>query len=236
MRPRSVRRPHVAPPARPGGMLGSCHDLVPVGRMARAVRGRRRRRGALTGLLFVAVSINLKQILELPTLPTRAAETLSIMIGRLLLSVFMLVPGQSDAALGAEILTLGAFLAAVLLARRLRMPRRKEDPLTWTAVPLAVVLAGTVPMVIAGISVLASAGAGFVAGRRGSTRLRRRHPERLDPPRRDHALTRPRAARRPRPTPSRPHRPARTAPAAHRPSSQRPEWRVTQARNPLVTR
>ncbi len=129
--------------------------------MARAVRGRRRRRGALTGLLFVAVSINLKQILELPTLPTRAAETLSIMIGRLLLSVFMLVPGQSDAALGAEILTLGAFLAAVLLARRLRMPRRKEDPLTWTAVPLAVVLAGTVPMVIAGISVLASAGAGF---------------------------------------------------------------------------
>src|SRR6266568_4197203 len=140
MRPRSVRRPHVAPPARPGGMPGSCHDLVPVGRMARAVRGRRRRRGALTGLLFVAVSI---------------------MIGRLLLSVFMLVPGQSDAALGAEILTLGAFLAAVLLARRLRMPRRKEDPLTWTAVPLAVVLAGTVPMVIAGISVLASAGAGF---------------------------------------------------------------------------
>src|SRR6266704_2360240 len=104
MRPRSVRRPHVAPPARPGGMPGSCHDLVPVGRMARAVRGRRRRRGALTGLLFVAVSINLKQILELPTLPTRAAETLSIMIGRLLLSVFMLVPGQSDAALGAEIL------------------------------------------------------------------------------------------------------------------------------------
>ena len=42
---------------------------------------------ALTGLLFVAVSINLKQILAFPTLPTRAAETLSVMIGLLLVEI-----------------------------------------------------------------------------------------------------------------------------------------------------
>ena len=39
---------------------------------------------ALTGLLLVAVSINLKRILDFPSLPTRAAETLSIVLGLLL--------------------------------------------------------------------------------------------------------------------------------------------------------
>ena len=57
---------------------------------------------ALTGLLFVAVSINLTRILEFEILPTRAVETLSIMIGLLLLSVIMLVPGQGSTLLGAR--------------------------------------------------------------------------------------------------------------------------------------
>jgi modulator of FtsH protease len=51
---------------------------------------------ALTGLIFVAVSINLAQILADRKLPTRAAETLSILVGLVLLSVFMLVPGQDS--------------------------------------------------------------------------------------------------------------------------------------------
>ena len=35
---------------------------------------------ALTGLLFVAVSLNLRQILAFPSLPLRVGETLSITI------------------------------------------------------------------------------------------------------------------------------------------------------------
>ena len=116
---------------------------------------------ALTGLLFVAVSINLRQILDFPSLPTRAAETLSIVLGLLFLSVFMLVPGQSQAVLGCEILALGLAIAAILLTRRLRLPRGKDDPLKWTAVPIIVIVAATVPMVAAGISVLAGAGGGL---------------------------------------------------------------------------
>jgi hypothetical protein len=84
---------------------------------------------ALTGLLFVAVSINLTRILEFEILPTRAVETLSIMIGLLLLSVIMLVPGQGSTLLGAEILVLGVVLTAVLLPKRLRIPRNKAEPL-----------------------------------------------------------------------------------------------------------
>ena len=116
---------------------------------------------ALTGLIFVAVSINLAQILADRRLPIRAAETLSILIGLLLLSVFMLVPGQSRVLLGIEIGGLGVVLGTVLLAQRLRLPRAPGEPRTWSVVPLIVILAATVPMAAAGISVLAHAGGGL---------------------------------------------------------------------------
>ena len=69
---------------------------------------------ALTGLIFVAVSINLAQILNDRRLPIRAAETLSVLLGLPLLSVFILVPGQPRAALGTEIGVLGLLMAAFL--------------------------------------------------------------------------------------------------------------------------
>jgi modulator of FtsH protease len=116
---------------------------------------------ALTGLIFVAVSINLAQILKYRALPVRAAETLSVLGGLLLLSVFVLVPGQSRVALGIEILLLGLVLAAALLYGRLRLPRTAGEPWTWTVAPLIVILAGTVPMIVAGISLLAAVGGGL---------------------------------------------------------------------------
>ena len=116
---------------------------------------------ALTGLLFVAASLNLKQILAYPSLPVRVGETLSIMLSLVLLSVFMLVPGQGRTAAGAEILLLGVVLTGVLLYWRLRLPRGPGDPLRWTLVAAGIVLAATVPMIIAGVSVLAGSGGGF---------------------------------------------------------------------------
>jgi hypothetical protein len=83
------------------------------------------------------------------------------MLGLLLVSVFMLVPRQSRGVLGTEILAPGLVIAGILLTRRLRLPRGKGDPLTWTASPIAVIVAATVPMVVAGISVLAGAGGGL---------------------------------------------------------------------------
>ena len=85
---------------------------------------------ALTGLIFVAVSINLAQILADRGLPIRAAETLSILVGLLLLSVFMLVPGQGRVALGIEIGGLGVVLGTVLLVKRIRPPRAPGEPRT----------------------------------------------------------------------------------------------------------
>lgn len=116
---------------------------------------------ALAGLLFVAVSINLERILTFKTLPTRAAETLSVMVGLLLLAVIMLVPGQSRTVLGIEILVLGLGLAILLLPRRLAMKRGEGEPLSWRITPLAVISLGSLPLVAAGTSVLAGGGGGL---------------------------------------------------------------------------
>jgi len=116
---------------------------------------------ALTGLIFVAVSINLGRILADRRLPIRAAETLSILLGLLLLSVFVLVPGQGRVVLGVEIGGLGVLLGTALLTKRLQVSREPGEPRIWTVVPLIVVLTATVPMAVAGISMLAGAGGGL---------------------------------------------------------------------------
>jgi len=61
-----------------------------------------------------------------------------------------------------------------LLVRRLRIPRSADEPLSWTAVPIGVTGAGTLPMVAAGISLIAAGGglywlvAGHVLGFAGA--------------------------------------------------------------------
>lgn len=57
----------------------------------------------LTGLIFVAVSINLARILEFPGLPERAAETIVQLLGAMIISLIALVPGQSALVLGVEL-------------------------------------------------------------------------------------------------------------------------------------
>ena len=47
---------------------------------------------ALSGLLFVAISINLTTILKYPHLPGRAAETLFVVVGAMVLGSIALVP------------------------------------------------------------------------------------------------------------------------------------------------
>jgi hypothetical protein len=52
-------------------------------------------------------------------------------------------------------------LGGALLAKRLRLRRAPGEPRIWSAVPLIVILAATVPMIVAGTSVLACAGGGL---------------------------------------------------------------------------
>jgi hypothetical protein len=116
---------------------------------------------ALAGLLFVAVSINLERIVAEPNLPERALETLLLLVGALLLAVAVLVPGQSDAALGVEIaLVGGAFCFVIARLWRRRIPQDAE-PQGWREARLTLLALGTLPQVIGGLSLIAGAGGGL---------------------------------------------------------------------------
>jgi modulator of FtsH protease len=116
---------------------------------------------ALTGLLFVAVSINLERILRFEGLPERALETLLFLVSVLLVSIVGLVPGQSHVALGIELLLVSLVAAVVIL--RLPTLRMSDDEVerSWVLTRWAVRLLATVPFVVGGLSVLAECGGGL---------------------------------------------------------------------------
>jgi hypothetical protein len=67
---------------------------------------------ALSGLVVVAISINLARILEIASLPGRAAEALVILVGVLVITSIGLVPGQPTAVFGAETFAVGLVMFA----------------------------------------------------------------------------------------------------------------------------
>lgn len=115
---------------------------------------------ALGGLIFVAVSLNLEQVLKLPKIPPLAVRTLVILVGLLLLSVLVLTPGQPTPALGIEVVVLGAVMttAVTVSTTRTHLPVTRWS---WTVPTLLLALVSTVPMVLAGVSLLAGSGGGL---------------------------------------------------------------------------
>jgi modulator of FtsH protease len=117
---------------------------------------------ALLGLLFVAVSINLERILAYEGLPERALETLLLLLLVLVVSIVGLIPGQSNVALGLELLVIGASVGVFVL--RLPAARAEEtgkEPVSWRLSRIGIRLMGTAPLVIGGLSVLLEAGGGL---------------------------------------------------------------------------
>jgi hypothetical protein len=116
----------------------------------------------LTGLVFVSVSINLEKVLEVHGLPARAGESIVMFAGVLILSFALLMPGQSRVAVGLELLIGGMLLAALLLliaVPSLNQPTRQ--PVSWRVVRIVAALAVSVPVIIAGVSLLAEGGGGL---------------------------------------------------------------------------
>jgi hypothetical protein len=68
---------------------------------------------ALTGLLFVAVSIRIEVIAASAELRNRAAQTLGLFVTVLLAASLLAIPGQSSRALGGELTALAVLTGAV---------------------------------------------------------------------------------------------------------------------------
>ena len=115
---------------------------------------------ALTGLLFVAISINLEQILKYPQLPGRAAVTLGILVSSLVVSGFALTPGQTNRILGIEIAAVGAVVAA----QALWVTHRKQtpnEPRAWVIEHLVTLLLPSIALIVGGVSLAAGEGGGL---------------------------------------------------------------------------
>jgi hypothetical protein len=114
---------------------------------------------ALAGLLFVAVSLNLEHILKYRALPTMAAQSVAILIGLVVACVLGLAP-QAVGVFGIEILVLGAGLLVLLVTTTIRA-RTPGDRRVWLAQRLGLALAGVLPMVVGGASLVAGTGGGL---------------------------------------------------------------------------
>jgi hypothetical protein len=98
----------------------------------------------------VAVSINLKRILEFPWLPGRAAGTLGMLLTVPLVAVALLAPGQPRQATGIEIAAISAILAfqAILIARHAYEHMR--DRLSWVLWAMLLLLLPALALMVGG--------------------------------------------------------------------------------------
>ena len=118
--------------------------------------------GVLTGLVFVGVSINLQQIVSQSGygLPGRAAEALILLVAVLTASVLLLVPGQGTMLIGGEVLVVGLVAwgsIVVIQLMRLRSWQTMSSELRGPFVlRVALCQIATLPLLVAGIAVLAA--------------------------------------------------------------------------------
>jgi hypothetical protein len=117
---------------------------------------------ALTGLVFVAVSINLEKVLAYPSLPGRAAESIIQLFGVLMITTLCLIPGQGPKLLGWELSVLGLLLwtvPSVVQARYLL--QKRAEPWHWIGTRVMFNHLATLPVLAAGISLVVHAGGGL---------------------------------------------------------------------------
>ena len=106
---------------------------------------------AITGLLFVALSMHLKQVLSHPIYKPRAILVLVILTTQIVISAIVLAPQPRD-VMGWEILVLNLFFLALNV--RFRTPAR----ITWGA---ALSIAFRVIYLLAAVSLITGVGGGF---------------------------------------------------------------------------
>ena len=62
---------------------------------------------ALAGLLFVAVSLNIEEVLRYSNVPARSAAALGLLVSILLTAAFLVTPDQPRIAVAVEITVVG---------------------------------------------------------------------------------------------------------------------------------
>src|ERR1700733_11889757 len=110
----------------------------------------------LTGLVFVAVSINLVRILSVPGLPGRAFEALVQLLQVFFVVSFALLPHQSAGPLAGEILAIAliSLIGQFVSQRRYARLRTSEHPRHWLLSRIVMSLIATLPLCASGVILL----------------------------------------------------------------------------------
>jgi hypothetical protein len=123
---------------------------------------------ALAGLLIVAISVNVKEILASRVATRGASSTIASLVLGLVAALLMLVPGQSVRAIGVELLVV-LIPATALQVRSLaaaRSDRRAGDSGVTSGVLGAIAALAVLqftPFVIAGVLLISGSSAGLLA-------------------------------------------------------------------------
>src|SRR4249919_384053 len=113
---------------------------------------------ALTGLVFVALSINLTKILSFPGLPRRAGETIVMLTEALMVTLLGLVP-QVPRALALELIAVGLVGWGFMLGMLVHL--HDDGDVTTPgqkAIRVGLGQLATLPVIVAGISLWVGAG------------------------------------------------------------------------------
>jgi hypothetical protein len=106
---------------------------------------------AITGLLFVALSLHLREILQHPIFKPRAILVIVVLTTQIVVAAIVLSP-QPEKLMGVEILLINAVFITLNLRYRVRTP---------VGTGLAVTLAIRVVYVWASVSLIVGVGGGF---------------------------------------------------------------------------
>jgi modulator of FtsH protease len=125
------------------GVLTSWHDFL----IAAAGAS-----GALAGLVFVALSINLERILATTDLPGRAGETIIQLAGALVVSLLALIPDTAPSSLGWLVVAAGILVWGVPTRMQVLSLVRRTYYSRWYAVRRMLVhQIAALPLVVAGL-------------------------------------------------------------------------------------
>jgi modulator of FtsH protease len=112
----------------------------------------------LTGLVFVAFSINQSKIMTYPGLPGRAAESILQLMEVFLVSSVVLVPRQAERTLAVDILAIGSVVwvtEVIGLVQYLML--RARHPWWWFVMRAVLSQFAAIPFLVAGITLLLGA-------------------------------------------------------------------------------
>jgi modulator of FtsH protease len=116
---------------------------------------------ALAGLIIVAISINVQQILAVGHLPGRAREALTLLFSALLISSLALIPDQGPRLLGGEILVLELVVLVNAAISQFRALGIKPQQVSWIVNRVISVTLTCTPVVIGGILLASGNAAGL---------------------------------------------------------------------------